>query len=101
MTTRSRPGRATPTMCRGAFVLALLLLSLAAPLAVDAQASEKVYRIGMLERTSPVINAANLDGFRRGLRELGYVEEKNFVIEYRSADGRDERFLRSRLSWFD
>jgi putative tryptophan/tyrosine transport system substrate-binding protein len=61
-----------------------------APFAVGAQ-TEKVYRIGILERTSPANNAANLDGFRRGLRELGYVEEKNFVIEYRSADGRDER----------
>jgi putative ABC transport system substrate-binding protein len=83
-------------MRRGAFVLALLLsslaASLAASLAVDAQPPEKVYRIGMLERTSPAINAANLDGFRQGLRELGYVEGKNFVIEYRSADGRDERF---------
>lgn len=79
-------------MVRGALVLALLLSSLAAPLAVDSQPPAKVYRIGMLERMSPAINAANLDGFRRGLRELGYVEEKNFVIEYRSADGRDERF---------
>jgi putative ABC transport system substrate-binding protein len=76
----------------GAFVLALLLLSLAEPLATNAQPSGKVYRIGMLERTSPVSNAANLDSFRRGLRELGYVEGKNFVIEYRSAEGRDERF---------
>jgi putative ABC transport system substrate-binding protein len=76
----------------GAFVLALLLLSLAEPLATNAQPSGKVYRIGMLERTSPVRNAANLDSFRRGLRELGYVEGRNFVIEYRSAEGRDERF---------
>ncbi|HWO90977.1 MAG TPA: ABC transporter substrate-binding protein [Methylomirabilota bacterium] len=64
---------------------------LAAPL-VEAQQTGKVYRIGMLETTSPALNAANLDAFRRGLRELGYVEGQNFTIEYRSADGRSERF---------
>jgi putative tryptophan/tyrosine transport system substrate-binding protein len=63
-----------------------------APLAVDAQPSEKVYRIGMLERTSKTLNAASLNGFLRGMQELGYVEGKHFVIEYRSADGLDERF---------
>ena len=52
----------------------------------------KVYRIGMLERTSPAVNAANLDAFRRGLLDAGYVEGKNFVIEYRSAEGRDDQF---------
>jgi len=66
--------------------------ALVAPLAAEAQQARKVYRIGMLERTSPAINAANLNGFRHGLQELGYVEGKDFVIEYRSADGRDERF---------
>ena len=86
------PGRLTRTMHRGALVVALVLSSIAAPLAVDAQRPEKLYRIGMLERTSTAINAANLEGFRQGLRELGYVEGKSFVIEYRSADGRDERF---------
>jgi putative ABC transport system substrate-binding protein len=65
---------------------------LARPLAVGAQQPEKLYRIGMLERTSIATNAANLDGFRQGLRDLGYVEGKTFVIEYRSADGHDERF---------
>ena len=79
-------------MNRRAFVTGLGAV-LAAPLAAEAQqAAGKVYRIGTLERTSPAINAGNLEGFRRGLREHGYIEGKNFVIEYRSADGRDERF---------
>jgi putative ABC transport system substrate-binding protein len=73
-----------------AVVLALSFVL--APLAVDAQPSEKVYRIGMLERTSKTLNAASLNGFLRGMQELGYVEGKHFVIEYRSADGLDERF---------
>ena len=80
------------TMRLGVLALALVLSSIATPLVVDAQQPGTVYRIGILERTSTAINAANLDGFRQGLRELGYVEGKNFVIEYRSADGRDERF---------
>ena len=63
-----------------------------APIAVKAQPPDKLYRIGMLARTSAATNAANLEGFRQGLRTLGYIEGKNFVIEYRSADGRDERF---------
>jgi putative ABC transport system substrate-binding protein len=73
-----------------AVVVALVLFG--APLAGGARLAGKVYRIGVLERTSPAINAANLDGFRQGLGELGYVEGKTFVIEYRSADGRDDRF---------
>jgi len=63
-----------------------------APLAVEAQPPDKVHRIGVLERTSPTVNVANLESFRQGLRALGYVEGKNLVIEYRSAEGRDDRF---------
>ena len=73
-------------------VVIITLNLLLAPLAVDAQPSEKVYRIGMLERTSKTLNAASLSGFLRGMQELGYGEGKHFVIEYRSADGLDERF---------
>jgi putative ABC transport system substrate-binding protein len=65
---------------------------LAAPLAAEAQPAGKVTRIGVLEPTSMASNVANLDAFRQGLRELGYVEGQNFVVEYRSADGRSERF---------
>ena len=44
------------------------------PLAARAQQPAKRYRIGMLETISPALNAAHLDAFRNGLRELGYVE---------------------------
>ena len=75
----------------GAIVM-LALGILAAPLATDAQPPGKVYRIGMLEMIPTAPNAANLDAFRHGLRELGYVEGHNLVIDYRSADGHAERF---------
>ena len=65
---------------------------LAAPLAARAQQVGKVYRIGILETIPAAQNAANLDALRKGLRDLGYVEGRNLVIEYRSADGRAERF---------
>ncbi len=73
-------------------VLTLIVSLTAAPLGVEAAQSEKLYRIGMLERTSPAINAANVEAFRQGLRKLGYVEGQSFVIDYRSVDGHDERF---------
>ena len=65
---------------------------LTAPLAAQAQQLGKPYRIGMLERTSTAVNATNVNAFRQGLRERGYVEGERFLIEYRSADGRDEQF---------
>ncbi len=70
------------------FILGLL----AGPLVADAQQAGKVYRIGILETIPAARNAANLDALRKGLRDLGYVEGRNLVIEYRSADGRAERF---------
>jgi len=76
---------------RRAFIGSLVGSLLAAPFA-EAQQAGKVYRIGVLEPTSMALNAANLDAFRKGLRELGYVEGRNMMIEYRSADGRSERF---------
>jgi ABC-type uncharacterized transport system substrate-binding protein len=62
------------------------------PLAARAQQVGKIYRIGILEPIPAARNAANLDALRKGLQELGYVEGRNLVIEYRSADGRAERF---------
>ena len=62
------------------------------PLAARAQQAGKVYRIGILEMISAASNTANFDSLRKGLRDLGYVEGQNLVIDYRSADGRPERF---------
>jgi putative tryptophan/tyrosine transport system substrate-binding protein len=77
---------------KAALLAALVLASLSTPLAAAAQQPGKVYRIGMLETTSMALNAANLDAFRQGLRDLGYVEGHNLMIEYRSAEGHGERF---------
>ena len=72
----------------------MILLSGAAawPLAARAQQPGRVWRIGVLETTSMALNAANFEAFRQSLRDLGYIEEQNLIIEYRSAEGRGERF---------
>jgi putative ABC transport system substrate-binding protein len=62
------------------------------PLTARAQQPGKVWRIGVLESISAAMNTANYEALRQGLRELGYVEGQNIVIEYRSADGHVERF---------
>ena len=60
------------------------------PLGARAQQAGKIWRIGMLDTTSAALNAANLDAFRKGLRELGYIEGQNLIIDYRAADGSNE-----------
>lgn len=62
------------------------------PLAVRAQQAEKVWRVGMLDTTPAKLNAVNIDAFRDALARLGYVEGRNAVIEYRSGEGRIDRF---------
>src|SRR6266567_7488233 len=63
---------------------------LAAPLAAEAQQAGKVPRIGFLA-LNPAANPHVHEAFRQGLRDLGYVEARNVVIEYRSAEGKFER----------
>jgi putative ABC transport system substrate-binding protein len=57
----------------------------------EAQQPKKVTRIGYLDGGFPSTNAARVDAFRQGLREHGYVEGKNIVIEYRHAEGHPNR----------
>src|SRR5207244_1935129 len=59
----------------------------------DAQQPTKIPRIGFLSSLSAAAVSDRVDAFRQGLRELGYVEGKNIVIEYRWAEGKIERFL--------
>ena len=61
------------------------------PLAARAQQTGKVWRVGMLDTTSAALNVKNIDAFRAGMRQLGYVEGQNLIIDYRSQDGRLER----------
>ena len=57
-----------------------------------AQQTHRVWRVGVLETVSTDLNAANLEALREGLRGLGYIEGRNLIVEYRSADGRGDRF---------
>src|SRR5213596_1807546 len=57
----------------------------------EAQQAKKVWRIGFLAATSPSVEAARIEAFRQGLRELGYVEGKNIIIEWRWDEGKFDR----------
>jgi len=58
---------------------------------VEAQQPQKIPRIGYLGANFPTTNPARIKAFRQGLRELGYVEGKNVVIEWRFAEGKLDR----------
>jgi len=75
---------------RRAFVAGLGAV-LATPLGVEAQQAGKVYRIGYLGNASAATQADRVESLRERLRDLGYVEGKNIVIEFRWAEGRYER----------
>jgi putative ABC transport system substrate-binding protein len=57
-----------------------------------AQAQPKIPRIGFMGNSTAALEANLVDAFREGLRELGYEEGRNIVIEYRWADGKYDRF---------
>jgi putative ABC transport system substrate-binding protein len=77
-------------MDRRTFIASMIGAALSAPLAAQAQQVGKVPRIGFLFYGSPG-SSPELDAFRQGLRELGYIEGQNIAIEYRFASGRVER----------
>jgi putative tryptophan/tyrosine transport system substrate-binding protein len=75
---------------RRRFLLASLAGAFAAPLVAEAQQAAKIARIGWLG-DKPAGNPHLREAFLEGLRDLGYVEGRNVVIEYRDAEGKVER----------
>jgi putative tryptophan/tyrosine transport system substrate-binding protein len=72
-------------MNRRRFLLTSLAGAVAVPLGAEGQQAGRVHRIGFLGNTTPALEANLVGPFREGLRELGYVEGQNIVIEYRWA----------------
>jgi len=81
--------RTDSTMTRKIILLALCSLLLAPCSAAESQQPAKIPRIGCLYASS--LSSARIEAFRQGLRELGYVEGENIVIEWRSAEGKYDR----------
>jgi putative ABC transport system substrate-binding protein len=78
-------------MKRIATLVAIILALMGYGAIATAQQPKKVPLIGYLAAASLSANAARTEAFRRGLRELGYVEGKNIVIEWRYAEGKRDR----------
>jgi len=78
-------------MTNGIVIGLLLTVFLLTGSLTEAQQQAKIPRIGYLSTVSFAVNAARIEALRQGLRELGYVEGKNIVIEWRSAEGKLDR----------
>jgi putative ABC transport system substrate-binding protein len=78
-------------MDRRTFIGGVAIGLVAAPHSAGAQPARKVHRIGYLGVTSPSSAARSIEAFREGLRELGWIEGQNIVIDYRFAEGRFDR----------
>ncbi len=90
--------------CRTIRLLVTLALALlVTPLLADAQQPTKVFRTGRLAAGSPPegppFGHRTAEAFRQGLRELGYVEGQNLVIEWRFGEGRLERLPELAANW--
>jgi ABC-type uncharacterized transport system substrate-binding protein len=74
-------------------ILSILLIIAVVVVGAIAQAQQptKIPRIGYLSPTSPSVSPTRIEAFRQGLRELGYVEGKNIIIEYRYAERKFDR----------
>jgi putative tryptophan/tyrosine transport system substrate-binding protein len=81
-------------MTRRAFVRVCAGAATVWPMAAESETAEKVRRIGLLMSTTPVAASHIVVAFADSLRELGHVEGKNVVFEYRWAEGKPEHFAK-------
>jgi putative tryptophan/tyrosine transport system substrate-binding protein len=91
-TLRAKRPRRDRVLRHGAAIVFTLSLLLAAPFNIAAQQTAKVYRIGYLSYLGCSDDPFLPGPFRQGLRDLGYVEGRNIVIECRSAPGKADRY---------
>ena len=76
----------------GVFSIQLAWVVLAVGVIAEAQTSNKVARIGFVSATPLSAIQTRIDAFRQGLRELGHIEGKNILVEYRDGEGNADRF---------
>src|SRR5262249_51383272 len=76
---------------KAAVPILVAVVMLALGVTAEAQQPKKVPRIGYLSGASLSAIRQRIEAFRQGLRQLGYVEGKNIVIEYRWAEGKPDR----------
>lgn len=84
------PGGSTAAATITRFSLLVVVFFFAASLTSHAQPTGKVYRVGLL-LSGPGGNTPSVEAFRQGLREFGWIEGQNMVIDYRLAEGRLDR----------
>jgi putative ABC transport system substrate-binding protein len=85
-------------MTRKITLLTLCAMLFALTVPAQAQQPKKVARIGFLFGLSPSASTDRAEAFREGLRELGYIEGKNIIIESRYAEGKLDRLSASPLA---
>src|SRR5258707_15094110 len=71
-------------------LVAVVLLAVA--VIAEAQQPKKVHRIGYLSSSDPASDSPRIEAIRLALRDLGYIEGQNIAIEYRYAEGKQDRF---------
>jgi ABC-type uncharacterized transport system substrate-binding protein len=79
------------SMTRPILVFALAFVIHSTARLAEAQQPAKIPRIGYLSGNYPSNPGPNVEAFRHGLRDLGYIEGKNILIEYRYSDGKNDR----------